>query len=224
MTTTYYSSFQPLEGNPGVKGSATFVPVSVPVTLFRRSSTPLTAADKPNGPVIYNYMTAETDVSAVTNGWTPRNPPGIDTIYMVTYTVTGSQQTVTINTADWSTPEVLILRPQDGAAGAAGLNNASVFIYRRSASAPALPTASTTYTFATGALTGLNNGWTTTVPAGTDPLYVAVAAASSASATDTIAANEWSSPVILARDGATGAAGLNSAAVFIYKRAAAQVS
>lgn len=115
----------------------------------------------------------------------------------------------------------------NGAAGAAGLNNATVFIYRRSATVPTLPSTAATYTFATGAISGLNNSWMATIPAGTDPLYVAVATASSASATDTIASNEWSSPVVLAQNGASGAngadgaAGLNSAAVFIYQRAAA---
>lgn len=110
-----------------------------------------------------------------------------------------------------------------GAPGADGLNNARVMIYKRSASAPTLPSASTTYTFATGGLTGLNNGWTIDVPSGTDPLYVSAATASSTTATDAIAPGEWAAAVIMAQDGADGGDGtdgINSATVFIYQRTA----
>lgn len=99
--------------------------------------------------------------------------------------------------------------------GSDGLNSASVHIYRRSATSPALPTTTGTYTFATGVITGLNNGWTQGIPSGTDPVWVAVAAAVSAGATDTIAAGEWASPVKLAENGLDG---LNSATIFIYRR------
>ena len=104
-----------------------------------------------------------------------------------------------------------------GPTGPAGLNNATVFIYRRSASTPALPSATSTYTFTTGALTGLNNGWTVSVPSGTDPLYVAVSTASSNGSTDTIASNEWTAPTVLAQNGGDG---LNTAMVYLYRRAA----
>lgn len=115
---------------------------------------------------------------------------------------------------------------QDGAAGAPGangangLNNATITIYKRSASAPALPTTTGTYTFATGLISGLDNGWTQSVPAGSNPLYVATATASSSSSTDTVAPGEWATPVILAQDGAQGSAGVNSATVFLFQRTA----
>jgi hypothetical protein len=104
--------------------------------------------------------------------------------------------------------------------GTAGLNTALVYIYQRSATAPAVPSTTATYTFATGGITGLNNGWTATVPAGSNPLYVTVATASASTTTDTIATGEWASPVIMAQDGAAGAAGLNVATVFLFQRTA----
>ena len=103
----------------------------------------------------------------------------------------------------------------DGAAGDTGQTVARVRIYRRSATAPAMPTTTATFTFATGAIAGLNNGWTGTIPAGTDPLYVSEATAASPGATDTIASGEWASPVVMAQD---GAAGINSATVFLFQR------
>jgi hypothetical protein len=115
------------------------------------------------------------------------------------------------------TKRFTIAKSVAGVAGVAGLNNALVYIYQRAASAPSLPSATTTYTFATSVLTGLNNGWSQTIPAGTNPLYTTVATASSNGTTDTIAANEWASAVIMARD---GAAGLNVATVYLFKRTA----
>ena len=119
--------------------------------------------------------------------------------------------TVTVNAGD------LV---QDGATGSNGLNNATVTIYKRNASAPALPTTNGTYTFATGIITGLDNGWTQGVPAGSNPLYVSTASASSASATDTIGPGEWAAVVVLAQDGAQGASGINNATVFLFQRTA----
>lgn len=119
-----------------------------------------------------------------------------------------------------------------GADGSDGLNSATVYLYRRSASAPTLPTANVTYTFSTGVATGLTQGWTQTIPAGTDPLYVTVASAVSTSPSDVIAPGEWSGAVVLAQDGSDGsdgsdgaagsdgADGLNVATVFLYQRAA----
>jgi hypothetical protein len=121
-----------------------------------------------------------------------------------------------------------------GPQGASGANVATVFIYRRAATSPTLPSATTTFTFATGVLTGLNNGWTQDPPA-TDgnPLWVSVATASGTGASDTIAAGEWAGAVILVEDGAdgtngangaNGTDGLNVASVFLYQRAASAPS
>jgi hypothetical protein len=83
-----------------------------------------------------------------------------------------------------------------GATGSSGLNTARPLIYQRAASAPALPSAATTYTFSTTTLTGLTNGWTTAIPADNgQPCWVSSATASSTTDTDSIAANEWAAAV-----------------------------
>lgn len=118
----------------------------------------------------------------------------------------------------------------NGADGAPGLNSATVTLFKRSSTTPATPSAAVTYTFATAVAGGLSNGWTQTVPAGTDPLWVTVASAVSSGSYDTINPAEWASPVVLARDGANGtngsngsngadgAPGLNSATVYLFQR------
>ena len=106
-----------------------------------------------------------------------------------------------------------------GGDGTPGLNSASVFLYKRATSAPAVPASTLTYTFATGVLTGTLDGWTQTVPSGTDPIYVTLATAVSTSPTDTIATSEWSAVSILAQNGTSGTNGLNNAVVYLYQRA-----
>lgn len=112
-------------------------------------------------------------------------------------------------------------KSQTGATGTgvAGQANAIVYAYQRSAttltSNPGAVTVSLTGTTSGTITTGtLQNGWSKTIPSGSDPLYICAATAAGNGSTDTIAANEWSTPVILAQ----GEDGANSATVTIYKQ------
>lgn len=127
----------------------------------------------------------------------------------------GTGATTGVAPSDTSKWQKLVDR---GAQGVAGLNNAIVYLYKRSAADPSgsLPSGTFTYTFATGVLSGgTPNGWTQAIPAADgNPLWVIAAPAAASTATDSIAAGEFSAPVI-----DTGA-GLNSAIVWLFKRAA----
>ena len=97
-----------------------------------------------------------------------------------------------------------------GAPGAAGTSSALVSIYKRSATVPDVPSTAATFTFATGVLSGHNNGWTQSVPANDgNPVYVTTAIAAAAGASDTIVTGEWAAPVVHAANGANGANGTN---------------
>ena len=122
--------------------------------------------------------------------------------------------------------------------GAAGLNNTTVFLYQRAASAPDKPTGNLTYTFATASITGALEGWTQSIDdlSGSDPIWMIAAVASSNGKTDIIESSEWAGPIKMAQNGqdgqpgapgtpgtpgtpgAPGANGLNQATIFIYKR------
>lgn len=93
----------------------------------------------------------------------------------------------------------------DGLAGTDGISTFLASIYRRSASAPATPSGGS-YNFGTTTLTP-PSGWSITVPSGTDPLYVSTALANIQGTDGTDTTLNWSTPVILARDGADGADG-----------------
>ncbi len=126
----------------------------------------------------------------------------------------------------------------NGDTGLAGLNTGQAFAYKRAAAAPTDSPGDVIFTFATGSITtpagnDLANGWSKNIPAGSTPLYVRVAAASSRNATDNIVANEWAGAVQLAKDGAAGANGgngqngmdgLNVAPVRIYQRGATNLA
>lgn len=192
------------------------------VFLYQRTTTSTPPA-VPSATVTYTFATSV--ASGVNNGWTQTLPTtGGAYRWLTTATALGTGSTDTIGTGEWASPALIA---QDGAAGATGstgatgspgangangLNNAVVYIFQRAASAPALPSATTTYTFASGALTGLNNGWSSSVPGGsTLPVWVSTATASSTGSTDTIGSGEWASPVTLAANG------INTAIVFLYQ-------
>ncbi len=136
---------------------------------------------------------------ALLNGWTKTIPAGTNPLYVTLCSASGNGATDTIANAEWASP---VLFTENG------LNSATVYIYQRTASAtaPTLPSATTTYTFATGGLTGLNNGWSRTIPAasGGAYLHVSTATALSVSATDTIPSSEWAASQLLSTDGVDG--------------------
>lgn len=196
-----------IEGAAGAAGDKTAV-----VYLYQRAaSTPAL----PSAAVTYNFSTHVP--SGMNNGWLASIPAGSNPLYVTAATATApaGNTTDTIAAGEWAAAVIL---SQDGAAGADGAKTATVLAYQRSASAsaPALPSADCTYTFATAGLTGLNNGWTHGVPAaGGAYLWVTTATALSTGATDTITGAEWSAARLMAQDGSAGATG--AAAVYAYQ-------
>lgn len=186
------------------------------VYMYQRS------ASAPAAPFIEVTYTFSTKSLSGTpgSGWLFAPPAGSDHLWVVAATASAKADTDVIAANEWSEPVQL------GATGIAGLNNATVFLYQRSGSttSPALPSSSATYTFATGVLTGHNNGWTQAVPdaSGGKHLHVTTATAVSSAATDTIPASEWSAARVMASDGTDGAPGSSTSVIFI--RSAAQPS
>jgi len=102
--------------------------------------------------------------------------------------------------------------------GKKGINSALVYAYKRASSVPNDNPGAFDYSFLTKAITTatLANNWQKTIPSGSDPLYVVIATAASDTTTDSVAANEWSSPpTLLVKNGLDG---LNTASVFLYAR------
>ncbi len=88
-----------------------------------------------------------------------------------------------------------------------GMISANVYIYERSTVnfPPTLPSQDTLYTFSTGGMQNLNNGWTKEFPIHEDGSYLfvsyAVITAPNGTLVATIAPNKWSSPQLMASSG-----------------------
>jgi hypothetical protein len=165
------------------------------------------------GDVIFTFSTAAITTPAgndLANGWSKNIPAGTAPLYVRVASASSRNATDNIAANEWSAAVQLAKDGASGTNGLDGLNVAPVRIYQRGATsiAPALPSAACTFTFATGVLTGLNNGWSAQVPAaGGAYLFTSGATAVSRAATDDIAPGEWAAAARLAADGATGQRG-----------------
>jgi hypothetical protein len=146
--------------------------------------------------------------------WFATPPAGSDPLYVSTGTFEINGTTGTDNTVDWTAPSILV---QDGAQGTPGGDGNSVFVgnvFLRKSTAPTEPvTDDGSYNFTTNTLTppsiagGSADNWSVTVPAGSDPLYVSHGTFEINGTTGTDNTVDWTAPVVLASDGADGAAG-----------------
>ena len=159
------------------------------------------------GDVIFSFATAAITTPAgndLANGWSKNIPTGTAPLYVRVAAASSRNATDNIAANEWSAAVQLAKDGTDG------LNVAAVRIYQRGATniAPPLPSAACTFTFATGGLTGLNNGWSAQVPStGGAYLFTSGAMAAARTATDDIAPGEWAAAARLAADGATGQRG-----------------
>ncbi len=181
-------------GAPGAPGSNGLN--NAVVYLYRRGAT---SPAGPSGTFTYTFATAALSGGTL-NGWS-QDIPAADgnPLWVIAASASSSSSTDGIPAAEFTAPVL-----KDGA----GLNAATVFLYQRAASAPAVPAGTLTYTFATGGLAGTLGSWSRTAPDHDgNPLYMITATALGPDATDTIATGEWSAARVLATNGAAGTAG-----------------
>ena len=166
------------------------------VYLYQRASE---APTVPSGDCEYNFSTGVLTGSTL-GQWSQSIPSSTDPCYVTLATASSESSTDTIGTNEWTTPVVLVA---NGSKGTNGYNQATIYLYQRSSTAPSAPSSGQTYTFSSGSLSSVPTGWSTSVPA-TDgnPCYVTTAAAISRSSTATISG--WSTPTKLVQDGENG--------------------
>jgi hypothetical protein len=183
-----FSLTRATSGQNGVAGAN-----AATVYLFQRTSSSTPPA-LPTAPITYTFGTGL--ATGLTGGWTQSMPTaGGPYRWITTASALGTGTTDTIATTEWAPVASM---------GSDGLTTTLIYLYQRSATVPAVPSANVTFTFSTGIATGLTNGWAQTIPAGGNPIYVTTAVASSVDTTDTITPGEWATPVVLARNGFQG--------------------
>ena len=188
-----YSPATCIQGARGESGASTAI-----AYLYKRAA----SAPSIDWTSTLTYSFTTNSLTSTPTGWSDSVPSGTDPLYMTAATASSVTNTDTIAYTEWATPVMLAM---NGSIGRDGASVATVFLYKRSADVPTKPTATLTYTFATGAVTGELSGWSSAIP-GTNglPCYVIQATAVSAEATDTIAASEWSNVSKFVEDGEEG--------------------
>lgn len=145
------------------------------------------------------FTFASNILSPVPTGWSRNIPSGDDPLYVTAATACANTDTDEIAYTEWSEP---IIMSKDGENG---LNSATVTLYRRAASTPSKPSATLTYTFSTGVLSGSLSNWSQTIPADNgNTCYMIQATAVSTGDTDTIASSEWSAVRAFVKSGEDG--------------------
>ena len=213
------------DGAPGTDGTNGLNTASI--FLYKRASTD-TGLTKPTVNLTYTFATGE--ISGNLAGWL-RTIPASDgnPCFSIQATAVSSEATDTILPSEWSSIVKLVedgapgqngTDGKDGTDGTNGVNTAIVYLYKRDATTATIDwTTTLTYNFTTKKLVAVPAGWSSTIPSGTDPLYVTAATAASAENTDTITPDEWATPVILAQngqDGSDGTDGVSITAVLNY--------
>lgn len=175
----------------------------------------------------FNVLNIITEYTYIDNPSNPATPPGSSAVWTSTPPTwqdgryIWQRTTTTYKGSSEPDYQIVCLTGQKGATGS-GINTASVYLYKRSSSTPTTkPTAILSYDFTNGSLTGNTNGWSTTIPSGTDPCYLMVTTVTSSNSTTNIQPSVWTNqtPVKFVENGAQGASGLNQATVMLYKRA-----
>ena len=237
MTATkqYLWNYEQVQGI-GSNGDYITISATSPIVIGRYGQNGTNGVDGNSITSIDEYYKV-TDSSTVTStnpgstGWTKNDlvVPTTSNKYLWNYQVINYSKTA----AEGSYADARIIGvygdtgPQ-GPQGNAGINTATVYLYQRATSAPSKPSGTLTYTFSSAKITsGTLGNWKQSIGelTGTNPIWVIAAVASSNGTTDTIGSSEWSTQIKLAENGTDGqpggqgAAGLNQATVFIYKRA-----
>lgn len=206
------------DGNNGNNGGNT-----ANIMLYKRSSSAVSEVGI-NATLYYKFSTKKlySDAACTTeatstnlNSWSLTIPSGTNDIYVTAAVAFSTSSSDDIAKTEWVTP---VIYGKKGETGGHGINTATVFLYKRSSSAISAHGISNKlmYKFADGKLyttsgtestSDNRNGWSYSIPTGSDPCYVIQAAALSTGDFDEIETSEWSGVKRLVKDGDPGAQG-----------------
>ena len=189
MSQVSYGSITITDATDGVQSAIVY--------LYRNSDEGTDAVPSvPSNELIYTFSTGR--LSGTLNGW-QQNTVNLDTsrtIWLITAMALSSDTTDDIKSSEWSQPRPF--SQTAGQDGQDGLNQATVFIYKRGTEATK-PTTHPTYTFSDGSFTP-PTGWSKTIPTvNGNPCFVTAAVAIGNGATATL--GDWADVTVLAQDG-----------------------
>lgn len=197
----------------GAAGASTYT-----ATIYKQASSQPAA---PTGGT-FNFATA---TLTPPTGWTASQPTSSTTpTWSAQYTFTTSTTGATVTAGTWATP---VATAQNGATGAPGAQSHAVPLYQWAPSAPALPTGTSTLTWASVTNSGYTaaDGWSVNVPSnpGTPGirLYVAQVGVTAPAGTTSSSVSYASASVqAWSQNGTNGTTGVQSGAAIVYQWAA----
>lgn len=177
-------------------------------------------------------------ISGIVTGITASSTNGTTSTPTAKVTITASNTTSTLLTTEQGTLTIPVTisgvtdsinKQFTWSLAKNGLNQATVYLYKRADSATKPSSGNdSVYNFTNKTLTNIPSGWSTTFPEETQgsitPVWVMTAVASSNTNTDNIAYTEWSTPVRYVSSGSNGQPGkdgedaYNQADIFLYRR------
>lgn len=184
------------------------------INLYRRSNRALTRQDLDFGTLTYDVPT--NSILEVQEGhigqWFTSTIVGSSSLWTTFAVVHTQQNQVVLSVANWATPVIL---SEVGSSGQPGETVAYVTLYQRASQTPETPVNNVTFNFLTHTITepkgqsGEVLPWTLTAPVndGND-LWTITAVAQGRDDSDVIGPNEWTSPVIITRNGLPGPQGV----------------
>ena len=201
------------KGSKGVDGTNGWT--RAVVSLYRRSTRPLTRADIDFGTLTYDVATNSfLEISGGQIGqWFTSTISGSNSLYTTFVVIHTQDAQVTVVPSNWSTPVVL---SEIGSSGQTGETIAYVTLYQRAEETPELPYNNVTFNFITHTITqpkgesGEDLPWTLTAPANDGhTLWSTTAVAQGRDDYDVIAPSEWTAPVELVKNGTDGRDGVD---------------
>ncbi len=191
-TVTYTAKYAVLKAKAGATGNSTYT-----ATVYQQTGS---APAAPTGGS-YNFSTA---TLTAPSGWSVTQPASSTTpTYATDFTFVGAP-TATVSGGTWSTPYI------EAVNGTNGEYRDIIQLYLQAGSVPTQPT-SVTYTFSTNTISGVTGGtagWSLTQPASsTTPTYITRCLAATTTPTVGVTLTSWSSPVVVAQNGAQGPQG-----------------
>ena len=187
---------------------------SASVFLYQKNTSPTTAPADPSGTFTYTFATGVLSGGTL-NGWS-QTPPSLsegDYMWAITATAANRNATDSIPASEFSDAIVFT-------ESAEAYRAATVTLYKKNTSgttAPADPSGTFTYTFATAALSGGTlDGWSQSAPSldKGEYLWVIQATAFNNATTDSIAASEFSTAVVGGIGGEDGSTGASTNIIF----------
>jgi hypothetical protein len=154
-------------------------------------------------------------------GWSAQPPSATQRVWVIQTVATTSTPGGTNTSLTWSTPRAWSgldgsdgTAGSDGADGSDGKSTYQAAIYKRVVGAPAAPSGGS-FDFGTNTLTP-PSGWSVAVPTGSDPVHVSRYLFVISGDTGIDSAGPWSTPALLAQNGANGSDGADGISTYLY--------